>query len=254
MQRSCAWVVAAGILLSVSPARAQRYALGDYCTSCSSASAANQFYDDGLHDDGAAGDGVLGAIVTVDKPAGGYQWWVNSAAPPPFGLIYPSCGCSMGAPARLYTAGPGDVIHFRLNGHSPGTGWGGQAFACDHGLPSGAHLEASYFIIENYPPTPWFAATHVGSIWRTTVTVPTAGTSSIAFRAQEDHGAYFSQTYNAWCGCQPNEQPYVRFTTTEPNSDVVLEFDEATGLQRATVLGPTPTHRSTWGAIKTIYR
>src|SRR5262245_54113465 len=112
MRRSIPAFLLSSLLVFPAVARAQEYAFGDYCTSCGGSSAANQFYDDGLHDDGAAGDGVFGAIVTVDKPAGGYRWWADSANH--FSMT-PSCWCTTGGwnpGARVYTTGPGDVIHF----------------------------------------------------------------------------------------------------------------------------------------------
>src|SRR5262245_56826108 len=118
MRHALVSLVALALLAAPSLANAfTYYAYGSFCSTCQSPTPANQFYDDGLHDDDAAGDGVFGAIITVDRPAGRYLW---CAAADLYGVgslscAWPSCWCTAGPSyANLWTSGTGDVIHLRL--------------------------------------------------------------------------------------------------------------------------------------------
>lgn len=255
MNRLLLTLVAFTLLAAPSLAQAQGYVyhvFGSFCSSCFNPTSVNQLYDDGLHDDGAAGDGVFGAFITIDKPAGRYGWLY--AVEYGFGGE-PSCWCSptlVGA-AQLWTTGPGDVVHFHYRGSPPGPGWGGQAVACDHGVPPGAQLEVAFPLWYDENPPTGYPAYRVGTYWQQVITVPVPGTQPMMFRTL-DRSVLYSDTYNAWCGCSPGEQRFVMFTTVQPNSDVLFQFDEVTGRQRAIELGPTPVRTTSWGQIKTLYR
>ena len=236
-----------------SVASAQFYVFGDYCTACLAASATNQMFDDGLHGDGAAGDGVYGASIVVDKPAGAYRWRVGTNPSVPQGL--PNCGfcASPGVPAQLWTTGPGDVIHFRRGGPPAGPGWVSPGVSCDHGMPAGTQLSAVILDASFMVQVPVCSAQKSGSIWSCTASIPAAGSNYMAFTAP---GLLFGTAYNAACGCPVGEgfTIMVPFVTGAPNADVLFEFDELTGSLRASVPGTTPTLRTPWGRLKTIYR
>jgi hypothetical protein len=250
----------ASTILAVSPAQAQNwYAFSSVCSTCGTATSANQFYDDGAHDDGAAGDGVFGAIVTVDRPAGRYDWYAD-VGPPNTGLGggIPRCRCiafSFTNQAKLWTTGPGDVIHFRYSFNPPSQGWGGQYLSAGpHGIPPGAELEIMLSADPKwFPPGPSVPAHRNGAYWEGVMTIASPGTYPFMFLTV-DQTVVYSDSYNCWCGCFPGEQPSVKFTTTQPNSDVRFQFDPVSGLMRGLELGPTPTRTPTWGAIKTLYR
>lgn len=262
----------AAVVLLATPSFAQTfYAYGSFCSTCQSPTAANQFYDDGLHDDGAAGDGIWGAIVTVDRPAGRYSWCAAWEAFQPGVLScgWPICWCEAGnSVAFLWTSGPGDVIHFRrsiVNDPS----WGGQWLSAgSHGVPPGTHLAVEFGPVNRLCTWPEAGTGHTaqlnGTTWQRVVTIPTPGTYDMRFQTLEDvpgdagGPVFYSEPYNAMCclifpflGDCPR---YVRFTTTQPNSDVMFEFNVTNGRMRGVELGPTPTRIKTWGALKTIYR
>jgi len=234
-------------------ARAQtHYVYGSFCSYCAAPSNLNQFYDDGAHDDGLAGDGVYGAIIVVDKPAGQYGFNEQSGAPGPYAST-PSCWCAPPpAYAKLWTTGPGDEIHFRLGGHPSGVGWAGQAISAgSHGIPAGAQLEAT----DNpyYGLADWVPAQHVGNLWQCTMTEARAGVHNMMFRTT-DQTVQYTATYNCWCPCPYGEQPTATFTTTQPNATVLLQFDPESGLMRGVEEAPTPTRARTWGTLKSTYR
>lgn len=256
--------IVAAFLAVASPAHSVTYyAYGTFCSTCQSPTAANQFYDDGLHDDGAAGDGVFGAIVTIDMPAGRYFW---CAAADLFGALscaWPSCWCTpFGSSAYLWTSGPGDEIHFRL-GLAADPSWGGQWLSAGaHGVPPGTNLAVD-FGPANWCTSPVSGTGHPalfnGTYWERVVTIPTPGTYSMRFQTLEDVAGiggpvWYSEPYNAMCCAFGDCPEYVQFTTSQANSDVLFQFDVKNGRMRGLELGPTPTQKRTWGALKAIYR
>lgn len=211
-------------------------------------------HDDGLHGDGAAGDGLFGADIAVDKPAGNYLWNVGNIYSWGQLPVLPYCGCvsTMAGVSRLWTTGPGDVVHFTLdtrnNGWSPRSG-----IACDHGRPTNAPLVVVPDYSELYALPPTYPLTRSGTVWSGVATIALTGLHSYAFMAA-DQTVLFTTSYNMSCGCYAGENPIGTFSTTVANSDVLFEFDEATGRMRTTLLGPTPTLKGSWGALKAIYR
>jgi hypothetical protein len=264
MLRACSLVCCVVFALFASlPAYAEYYVLGAFCSTCGNPSSQNLLFDDGLHQDSAAGDGLFGADIVIDRPAGSYQWIVGST--PDFGFpgtIWPDCPCStpISVYARLWTTGPGDVVHFTFDRRSsPFGSWipSRNSVATDHALPSppaftvGIDFEYDPRIS---PPQITAPATRSGSIWEAIVLIPIARSHPYAFYST---GVIFMLTYNGACttqGCSPGEQPTGRFTTTQANSYVRLQFDEALGRMRSEVLGPTPVPNRSWGTIKTLYR
>jgi hypothetical protein len=119
-------------------------------------------------------------------------------------------------------------------------------------MPGGSQLEVAF--PTNNDPGTGFPAQRSGTVWRRVITLPIAGTYPYEFRSVAQT-VFFRTAYNSPCsGCASYERPYESVTTTQPNSDVLFEFDEAYGLMRAVVLGPTATGNSSWGRIKTSYR
>ena len=98
-----------------------------------------------------------------------------------------------------------------------------------------------------------------GGYWERTMTVATPGTYSLRFQTLEDvpgvgGPVWFSEPYNAMCCAFGDCPKYVHFTTTHPNSEVLFQLDVKNGRSRGIEVGPTPTRKPTWGAIKAFYR
>lgn len=246
------------LMCLASPVFAQLYVLGSFCSNCTTPGNHNRLYDDGLHNDGAAGDGVFGADITIDQPAGAYNWHVSSGDP--FGPAYPYCWCLppyVITAARLWTTGPGDVIHFSHSAGSSHSGWWPLiAVGTDHGTPDGLTMEVGI----DAQWDPWFnppqqtaAATKVGSIWEAVMLVANAGFHTYWFQTP-DRSAIFTGSYNGHCGCFLGEQPVAQFTTSAPNTHVRFQFDEARGIMRHELVVATPTARTSWGTLRAMYR
>ena len=203
----------AAVALLATPSLAQPYYVrGSFCSTCQSPNAANQFYDDGLHGDGAAGDGIWGAIITVDQPAGRYSWCVAQEVFQPGFLFcgWPSCWCESGGQvAFLWTSGPGDAIHFRY-GSVTDPSWGGQWLSAGpHGVPPGTNLAVEFGPFYGLCTWPQAGTGHPaqlnGTTWQRVVTIPTPGTYRMRFQTLEDvpgdqgGPVFYSDPYNAMC-------------------------------------------------------
>jgi hypothetical protein len=220
---------------------------GSASDSCYGYSSDLQLYDDGLHDDGAAGDSVYGCWVTTNQPAGTLEfkiantdWTFNQPAVPAYPLLN----------ALLFTSSPGEVIHFRLDLSTPAYGWlPAVAVSCDHGYPTGRRLE----LIGSAPELGNWAAgvpvDHIGSLWSKLVTIASPGTYQYKFRC-EGTWAYagFGLFYNNVQGDNGS------FTTTAPNTDMVIQFDEVTGRIRAIPNQNVAVKHASWGQLKAVYR
>ena len=210
--------------------------------------AGNEMFDDGLHDDGAANDGVYGAWVTCDQAAGRREWKI---ALPDWSENYPQSFIDALANGVLFTTGPGDVIHFRLDQRFLFDGW--QPFAnavqCDHALPPGAELD----VIGAAPELgSWITGVplfHAGRGYQRVITIATPGTYEFKIRvAGRWDVANFGPDYNNTQGRN------ALVTTTYPNSDVAFQLDEQLGRVRGLELGPVPARRTSWGQLKQLYR
>jgi len=241
------------LLLLASPARADGpyYARGAYFAGATvpwSAEAGNQLYDDGLHGDAAAGDGIYGADVVADQAQGIYgfkianiDWTENYPNQPQFPL----------SNARVYIEGPGDIVHFRLDTNTNADGWLPQAYAVATDQPAPPGLP--YEVIGSAPETgAWnfgVPATQVGARLVAEAVIASAGAYEFKFRVVGTWDiCNFGVRYNMLIGDN------FTYTTTKPNSDVRFEFDLETGRGRAVEFDSTPVNATTWGRIKEIYR
>jgi hypothetical protein len=212
-----------------------------------SADAGNQLHDDGIHGDGGAGDGVYGAFVVSDQPLGAYGFKIANAD---WSELWPHHPAYPLSNAVVWTVGPGDVVHFRLDTNVP-DGWqpAWPAVATDQFAPPGTPFE----IIGSAPETgAWnfgVPAKQFGSLWRTTLTIATPGSHEFKFRATGTWDVCnFGVHYNMFIG------ENFTYATTIPDSEVLFELDTATGRGRAVELATTPVTRSTWGRVKALYR
>jgi hypothetical protein len=258
MHRLLAILIGSALLAVPALCYSQLHVYTGCCSSCGTGTSLNQLYDDGLHNDGAAGDAVYGVDITVDQPAGSYLWAVAGSQYGCGSGAYPYCWCTscLHSPVRLWTTGPGDVIHFTYDPRGIGGWTPSPGIACDHGMPSrGTALQLVMdWGPELYPGTV-YAANRYGTLWGRVVTIAQAGRYWYAF-STVDGSILFTQSYNTRCGggCFSGEEPTSSFTTTVANTDVLFQFDESTGRMRAVVLGVTPVQSRTWGRMKTLYR
>lgn len=249
-------LLAVTLLASAGAAQAQLYVRGNFCSTCRTPSPATQIYDDGLHDDLAAGDGVFGAIITSDLPPGEFGYDIGSDDVfQPAG--WPHALCCPYPTARLFTSQTGETIHFRYRGGAA-PGWsplipGGS----DHDVPAGSTMQlvTAPTLTSNLCYERVFTPMQlVDGIWECVITVAEPGIHFYAFRAVGGSTeVYFTRAHNygqavGWC----EDFPY--HTTLATGTDVRFQFDSRNGAFRAVELGPTPNERSTWGQIKTRYR
>jgi hypothetical protein len=215
--------------------------------SCYGYGPALMLYDDGLHDDGADGDGVYGCWVTCNQPAGLNQFKVANAD---WTFNIPSSPYWPTWNGVVFTAGPGDVVHFRLDMTTPPYGWAPEiSVSNDHAYPAGAQLELMGSAPELGSWTTGVAIDHVGSLWSKAVIIATPGTYEFKFRVQGTWGlANFGINYNHQQGGNGS------FTTTVANTEMVLQFDELTGRIRAIERNNVPARTTSWGQLKSAYR
>jgi len=210
--------------------------------------AGNEMFDDGLHGDGFASDGVYGAYVACDQPAGRLEWKIATTD---WTEAYPSSPFDVFANAVLFTTGPGDVIHFTLDTRFLPGEWQPflNAVACDHAVPPGTVLELMGSAPEMGAWVTPVSLDHVGPRWQRLLTIAAPGNYEFKIRAAGTWDvAAFGYDYN-------NTQGRNAFCeTTVPFTDVLIQFDEEMGRIRAIELGPTPTLVSPWGALKARYR
>ena len=204
-------------------------------------------YDDGLHGDGAAGDGVYGCWVTCNQPAGLNQFKVANAD---WTFNVPNVPAWPTWNGVVFTSGPGDVVHFRLDMSTPTSGWvPAISVSNDHGYPAGAQLELMGSAPELGGWTTGQGLDHVGSLWSMAVTIAAPGTYEFKFRVQGTWGlANFGIDYNHQQGRNGS------FTTTAPNTAMVIQLDELTGRVRAVPGSITPARKTSWGQLKSVYR
>lgn len=223
------------------------FAKGDYyCVSvgCWNYDLGNELFDDGLHGDGAASDGLFGGTAVSDQAGGRHEYKIALADWSE--AYFPWCNL------WVHTAGAGDPVHFTFDTNTHLDGWWPQSNIVwsDHYAPPGTTFE----VIGGAPETgSWgsgVAATLVGTIWRRVVTIATPGAYEAKFRATGSWDIMNVGTEGAGAPCGANLQ----YTTANPNEDVLFEFETATGRTRVVVLGATPAARRSWGQVKTLYR
>jgi len=258
--------VIVGSLLSftiASPATAQpptEYVFGNFCSTCMQIGSRNQLYDDGLHNDGAANDGIWGVDITTDQPAGQYSFWyaVNPRAQTDYPRTY-ACPPTLGA--SLWTTWPGDVVHFRLGGphtNPPGNQmfeiwFPDYAMSTDHATPPGASI--SFHLNNPTAPSGYYLvpATRHGNVWLAEWRMPNGlGSLSGTYWVDVMPGLRFAYSYNAGC-FYSNEDP-TAYWRADAGGPTWFAFDETTGQYLSTKLAPTPVQHSSWGTLKAHYR
>lgn len=151
---------------------------------------------------------------------------------------------------RVFTSGVGDVIHFRLDTRSPEFGWMPMvAVANDHAYPAGSTLELMGSAPELGSWLTGMPADHIGTIWQRIVPIAAPGLYEFKFRVQGTWAvANFGLDYNNNFGANGS------FTTTVPNTEMIIQFDERSGRIRAIDNQSVATRGSSWGQVKIRYR
>lgn len=213
-----------------------------------SCDAGNQLYDDGLHEDGAPGDGVYGAVIVSDQQPGFHEWKI---ATEDWTENYPNHPDHPLANAVLYTLDQGESIRFTLDTNTMDEGWqpATDAVACDHFTLPGTDFE----LIGSQPELgAWLEGIPVdmdGGPWVASVTIASPGVHEFKFRV-----------VGTWdiCNLGPQYDMFIgdnfTFETTEPATKVKFEFNPGDGRGRAVLEGSVPVDVSSWGRVKGLYR
>lgn len=202
----------------------------------------NEMFDDGLHGDGAAGDGIFGVYVPSNQAVGKHEFkfaygdWSTS--------YHPNCNL------WVYIENMNDVIHFTYDTNTYADGWvpTTSIYWSDKMYPAGTMFE----VIGDAPETgAWgFGVPGVlnGSVFEVTINIGTAGGYGYKWRAVGDWNVQnFGGEGAVPCGFNAG------YTTAFDNQDVFFELDTATGRIRATPLDPTSTEEASWGSVKKLF-
>lgn len=206
-----------------------------------------ELFDDGQHGDGAAGDGVWGVDVVCNQPAGMQFFKIANAD---WSFAEPSAPSAPLVNGRVWVDGPGDIVHFRLDLNPPAYGWEPPvAVANDHSYPAGTTLELMGSAAELGNWNVGLPAEHIGTIWQRIVTIAAPGTYEYKFRVLGTwDGSNFGYDYNNNFGRNGT------FIVSDPDTEMIIQFDESSGRIRAIPNQNTPVVRRSWGALKTHYR
>lgn len=206
-----------------------------------------ELFDDGGHDDGAPGDGVYGAWVACNQGPGMLQFKIANAD---WSFDGPTTMMNPLVNGRLFTVYTGEIVHFRLDLSAPAAGWEPAfAFANDHAYPEGSTLELMGSGPELGNWTNGLVAEHVGTIWQRTVEIAEPGRYEFKFRVLGTWGvANFGYHYNNNFGANG------AFIVDEPNTEMLIQFDELTGRIRAIPSGDVAVSDTGWGRLKVQYR
>ncbi len=205
--------------------------------------AGNQLYDDGLHGDGAAGDGIYAATITSDQPPGLHEFKIANAD---WSQLWPHNPEYVLQNARLVTAAPGEVVFFRLD-TTPRSGWQPEsgAIMTDHGLPVGMSLELMGSAPELGSWTLPIVATMQGGVWSAQMNLADVGTVEYKFRSVGSWDWSFGPHYNMLIGAN------FSFQNTQAHDRVIIAFDTSDG--RASLQRATPVEGATWGRLKQLW-
>lgn len=236
------------------------YARGDYyCPggTCWAADAGNELFDDGLHGDGAAGDGVYGCLVLATAGAG---WYGFKIATVDWSQAYPTVPGFELANAQLYLNGPMELVQFTFdaNIHThdglPDDAEVGQPDRnivwTDHALPPDAALE----VIGSAPE---LGAWNGGVLMidrgaypylQAWATIAAVGSFEYKFRTVGSWQAAFGLDFTA-----PPGRNFT-FTTRKPNQYLLFQLDPASGRSFLVDLTDVPVEPTTWSGLKALFR
>jgi hypothetical protein len=210
--------------------------------------AGNEMFDDGLHGDGAAGDGVYGVYVTADQAPGVHEWKIANAD---WTENYPNNPAYPTQNAVLFMLTAGEMIHFRLDANTLGDGWqpATNAVACSHSLAP----DATFELIGSPPELGgWqngIPATMGETLWITSAVIADPGSHAYKYRVIGTWDVCnIGIHYNMFIGDN------FTFETTNPMTTIRFEFNPIDGRARAVPEGIIATEDVSWGQVKGLFR
>jgi hypothetical protein len=233
MRTHCAVVIVLFLFAAPVFAAGPYYARGDFYAGSQglwSFDGGNILYDDGQHDDGIAGDGIHGGWVVTDQPAGWHDFKVANAD---WSENWPHHPYRPTDNARVWTTGPGDMIHFRLDLNARYDWQPAQGVATDHYAPPGTIFE----LIGGDPETgawtgPGIPLVEEGGLWTAQITYADEGIHLFRYRAQGTWEiCQFGWTYNM-SSTDPVDGAF-SVRTTGPDQEVRFRFDPVAGQAHA---------------------
>ena len=206
-----------------------------------------QLFDDGLHGDGPANDGLWGGDVMSNQPPGLQYFKIANAD---WSFAQPTAPGGELINSRVWTSYAGEWVHFQLTFRAPDYGWvPAVGVSNDHAFPAGMSLELMGSAPELGSWTSGLPADHVDRTWQRIVTIATPGTYEYKFRVSGTWNiANFGLDYNNNYGRNGT------FTTTVPNTEMIIQFNEVDGRIRAIANDNVPARRRSWGELKVRYR
>jgi hypothetical protein len=240
--------------LGVGPAFAENYhARGTFYAGTGETwgfDAGNQLFDDGLHGDDAAGDGIYAADVIPDQDGVFHEWKIANED---WTENYPNHPTHPMANAILYLLNPGETIHFHLDTNTRGEGWQPAAYAvaCSHFT-----IPLPGYEFELIGSAPELGAWETGipvvmeeDLWTARTTIASPGAYEFKFRVigTWDY-CNLGVHYNMFYGDN------FTFETEAPDIMVRFEFDPHDGRARAVCEGSVKTELASWGSLKGLYR
>jgi hypothetical protein len=185
--------------------------------------------------------GIWSAAVASDQAPGAYQGKVAIAD---WSESYPASNQPVNIGAT------GEIVNWTLDTNTYADGWSPSTSIVmnDHMIPAGTTFE----VIGAAPETgSWgsgVAAVLGGDIWSVQISIGTPGTYDVKFRKTGDWGINVGSD-----GVGTNSNNY-SYTTSTPNELMLFQFNQKTGRMRVVPGGVTPTHSTTFGGIKALYR
>jgi hypothetical protein len=238
-----AFITIAALVVAV-PAMAQGpwYARGGHYNGWA-ADAGNQLNDLGLNGDAVAADGIFSGLVACNVPAGVYEFKIALID---WSTSYP------GSNVKMQTTVDNQVVFFSLDTNAHGDGWyPDQNIVWSNALRPGTiwRLVGSSLELGNWDPAAGPQAYLIGSFFDVFLEFAAPGdyqykwTADNAWDVQQmGFDGVGSNAWNVPLGV-PAGSLWVHFQM-DPNS----------GRARHTFESPTPVAKSTWGAVKGLYR
>jgi hypothetical protein len=156
-------------------------------------------------------------------------------------------------PCNLWVhCAPGDAILFTFDTNVYADGWlpSTNIVWSDHFAPPGTTFEVIGSGAAFGEWTTPVAANLVSGVWTALVSIATPGSYEAKIRATGTWDVCNIGSEGAAAPCGPN----LAYTTVQPDTEVLFEFNPATGRARVTVGDPTPASPTTFGRLKTLYR
>ncbi len=151
----------------------------------------------------------------------------------------------------VFISGPGDIVHWTFDTNVYADGWlpATDIAYNDHAVAPGMTFEVIGAAPETGGWASGVAATLNGDVWEVEIPIAAPGTYDVKFRKTGDW------SINVGADGYGTNSNNASYTTTMVNEPVLFQFNQATGRMRCLVGGfATPTHDTTWGRLKSLFR